>query len=375
MALLDRTLVRKLAEWTPGDLSITSMHLSVDGRRYPRKQDYEVRLDELIRRARERGGRLSRDARRSLEGDLSRMETFVKEEFERGPIRGVAMFSCSGAGLWEEVLVSRPFRDKVEVGPQADLLSLETLLETYESFCTVLVDSEKARIFLAELGRIEEEADLLDDVPGRHDQGGWSQARYQRHIDEHRQRHLKRVADVLFRYFKRRRFDHLILGGPEELVVEFERELHDWLGRRVRARVSVPITAAADEVLARSLAVEEQLEREKERAAVETLRAEAAAQRQAVAGLESTLRALSDGRVGRLVVASDLEHPGVVCPGCGRLASGGRTCDRCGAKLEAVQDVVEAAVAHAFRQGSRVEIVAEDGGLAELGGIGALLRF
>ena len=42
---------------------------------------------------------------------------------------------------------------------------------------------------------------------------------------------------------------------------------------------------------------------------------------------------------------------------------------------DVVPDVVEAAVAHALRQGCRVETFSEDGALAGLGGIGALLRF
>ena len=45
------------------------------------------------------------------------------------------------------------------------------------------------------------------------------------------------------------------------------------------------------------------------------------------------------------------------------------------ARADEVPDVVEAAVAHALRQGCRVETFSEDGALAGLGGIGALLRF
>ena len=34
-------------------------------------------------------------------------------------------------------------------------------------------------------------------MPGRHSQGGWSQARYQRHIEHLVQQHLKTVGDEL----------------------------------------------------------------------------------------------------------------------------------------------------------------------------------
>ena len=376
MAELDRAFVRKLAEWTPGAVPVTSVYLSVDGRLYPRRQDYEVRLDDLLRRAREQAAGMGREAARSVEGDAVQMSSFVRDRFDRGRTRGLALFSASGAGLWEEVPVPRPVRDRVVVGPHPDLLQLEMLLETYESFCTVLVDSARARIFLAELGSIEEQSDLLDDVPGRHDQGGWSQARFQRHIDEHRQRHLKRTAEVLFRFHKRRKFDHLVLGGSEEVVAEFERDLHDYLRRLVRARFGLPITASAAEVLARSLEIEEQMERDRVQASLRRLQAEAAAGRAAVTGLASTLRALGEGRVDTLLVRFDLSAPGFECPACGRLAASGGTCRGCeAARVRPVDDVVEAAVAQGVRQGCRVETVTVDDLLREAGGIGAVLRY
>src|SRR5213078_1258943 len=101
-----------------------------------------------------------------------------------------ALFSSFGAGLWEDVLVPRPVKDRAAVAPHPYVMPLEALVETYESFCTVLVDREKARIFLARMGQIREERGVFDDVPGKHDQGGWSQARYQRHIEDHVGRHL-----------------------------------------------------------------------------------------------------------------------------------------------------------------------------------------
>jgi peptide chain release factor subunit 1 len=236
------------------------------------------------------------------------------------------------------------------------------------------VDSEKARIFLAELGRIEEQRELVDDVPNRHDQGGWSQARYQRHVDEHRQRHLKHVAEVLLRFFKRRSFDHLILAGPQEVIAEFEKELHDYLRQRILARITLPMTASSNEVLQRSLACEEELDRAHLREAIDRITAESAAGRQAVVGLSPTLNALGESRVATMVVGMDLRQSGRQCPSCGRLAEKGRRCPTCGAETHEVADVVEAAVIQALRQGARVEST-EAATFHERGGVGALLRF
>ncbi|HEX9124047.1 MAG TPA: Vms1/Ankzf1 family peptidyl-tRNA hydrolase [Actinomycetota bacterium] len=375
MMELDHSLLRTLAAWDPAGVPVTSLYLTVDGRRYPRKSDYEVRLDELLRQARSRSEGLDRNAVRSVEQDLEAISAYVKEDFERGDTRGLALFSSKGAGLWEEVRVPRPVRDRAVTGPRADLLPLEQVLATYHPVCAVLIDFSKARLFLCELGRIREVSEVWDEVPGRHDQGGWAQMRMQRHVDDHRQKHVKNVADTLFRMFKRQGFEHLILAGPAEAHAELERELHDYLRQRIKGRVALPMTATTEDVLARCLEVEEGLERDREREQVRRLLEAAASGSSAVTGLAGTLGALADGRVGELVVWLDLAAPGAVCASCGRLSEHDSRCARCGGRLDRVSDVVEAAVAEAFRQGCRVETVLDGGQLEPVGGIGALLRF
>jgi peptide chain release factor subunit 1 len=371
---IDREFLRRLADWSAKGAPVSTLYLDVDGRRYPRRQDYMVRAEELCHQLRRQSEGMGREARASVEKDGARFMDFLRA-LDRGGTRGLALFSSSDAGLWEEVLVPRPLADRATLADHPYVLPLEALVETYESFCTALVDREKARIFLARMGRIEEQTDVFDEVPGRHDQGGWAQARFQRHIDDHAAQHLKHVAEVLMALYKRRKFDHLILAGPEELVPELERALHDYLKRRIAARTTMPLTASVNEVLERSLAVEENIEAERERSVVERVRAEAAAGRQGVTGLEGVLRALNEGRVDTLVVPLGASHEGARCVVCGRLALEGSTCVTCGGALEQVPDVVESAVEAALRQSSRVETLTMANDMAGAREVGALLRY
>lgn len=375
MTQLDGSLVQTLAGWSPEDAPVTSVYLSVDGRRFPRKADYELRLGDLLRRAKAQAEGLSREARRSVEYDAGAIGAHIRDDFERGSTRGLAVFSSHAAGLWADVALPWPVRNRAVVGPTADVLPLEAFLETYQSFCTALVDFEKARLFLAELGRIEEQEDFVDDVPNRHDQGGWAQMRYQRHVDDHRQHHLKHVADALFRLFRRRPFDHLILAGSDDVLAALDRELHDWLRQRVRARIPLAMTATAAHVLERSLALEQELEAEQEREAIRRLTEASNGAGKAVAGLTKTLAVLGEQRVDRLLVDIDFSAPGVRCPACSTLAESGSSCRVCGGEVEPVPDVVESAVAVTLRHGGSVQTVTMNGSLAEIGGIGAFLRF
>jgi peptide chain release factor subunit 1 len=108
---------------------------------------------------------------------------------------------------------------------------------------------------------------------------------------------------------------------------------------------------------------------------VDRVVADQAAGRRAVGGLGPTLRALGEGRVGTLVVAADLTAPGFECARCGAAAETNGACPLCGGPMRPIPDVVESAVAMAFRHGAQVETVTQDGGLRTMGGIGALLRY
>lgn len=377
MTTVDGGLLRKLADWSTDDFPVTSLYLEVDGKRAPRREDFLIRMEELLKEAaREEAAWEDRRARRSLRADLERIGRFVREEFERGDVRGLAIFSSAGAGLWEQVALPVRVRDRVEVGSRPRLLPLEALLERFETFCTVVADRERARVFSVRMGRIEEVGDLFDEVPGWHDRGGWAQARFQRHIKDHVQRHLKRVAEALLRRFGRSPFDHLVLGGSDELVADLERELHDYVARRVLDRTTMPITAAPGEVLRHCLRLEEELEARREAEAVERLTEELGTGRGlAAAGMRDTLAALEAGRAATLVLAWELRRAGLRCPDCGHLDLTGERCAVCGATMRPAADLVEEAVEMAFRQGCAVQAVTSAPLPPESDGIGALLRF
>jgi peptide chain release factor subunit 1 len=377
MAQLDPELLRKIAGWETNGLPVTSLYLDVDGKRWPKRTDYVRRAQDLVERVCREAEREGRDAHLSVCRDKQRLDSLVSDEFERsGRVRGLAAFSCSGAGLWEAVTISQPVRDRAVFGPRPYLLPLESLVELAETFCTVIVDRARARIFLSRLGDIEERTGILDDVPGQHDQGGWSQARLQRHIEDHVQRHLKRVAEALLRLQRARPFDHLVLAGPEEAVAELERELHDYVAQRLLARTSLPVHAGIDEVLERTVEMERELEDRREREAVERLASEAAAGTgRAVAGMGDTLSALEANRTDTLVVLAGLEAGGVRCTSCGHLDIAAERCAVCGSEVERVPDLAEVAVEEALHRRCRVETVEASAELERLGGIGALLRF
>jgi len=362
-----------------GSSVVTSCYLDVDGRRHPRHVDYEAQLDHLLREAREKAAGFGPEAARSVAADLDRIAGWVKAGFDRSHIRGLAFFACSADGCFEVVESPLPVCNEIVVNHTPHVRPLESILQAYERFAVVLVDRQRARLFRFELGERTEHTEVFDAVPRGTDQPGHLAqgsrgAHVQRHSEEVAHRHLKHAAEVTFSELRQRPVEHVILGGPHEVVVEFVGLLHPWVRERVADQLVIPATAGADEVRQAALSVEAALARRSEAALVERLRG-AVVTGGGVAGLEATLAALVERRVDQLLVSEGYATEGWRCRACGYLGPMGRRCPVCTNEMDLVDDVVEEAVEEALANKCRVQMVRENADLDVLGRIGALLRF
>jgi peptide chain release factor subunit 1 len=263
--------------------------------------------------------------------------------------------------------------------PRPDVGPLIGILDEYERYAVALVDKAKARIFSVFAAEIEETDEFEDFVFGKHQQGGWSQARYQRHHEAHVYWHLKRIAQRLAELRRRRRFDRLILAGPEEPVSELRRLLPRALASRVVAVIPAEMFATEHEILQKTLEVERRIERETEESLLAQLMDLAGPGGRSVLGVRPTLAALWADLVQTLVVASSARGDGSDCPNCGRLDPGRLdNCPACGTPMRPVHDIFHRAMQQAVEQSGGVEVVhgAVERRLMDLGaGMGALLRY
>jgi peptide chain release factor subunit 1 len=352
---------------------VLSVYLGLDPARQVRRT-YRVAFEDL---ARDSGTRLEEKERVELAQEAARVGEWLAEEKPRG--LGVAVFSCAPRGLWQAHFLPVPVEDHLVFEPRPDLAPLLRILDDYERYAIALVDKRKARLFTVFLGAIEEIDAFADDVPGKHDQGGPAQARFQRHHEAHMYWHLKRVALRLADLLRRRRFDRLILAGPEEATSELPRLLPRALAHRMVAVVPAEVSASDGEILEKTLEIERRVEREHEERLVGELLEAAGPGGRAILGLRPTLEALWLGRVQTLAVAHDLHLEGGECPDCGRLTPESlAACAGCGAAMRPTHDVVHRAMNHAHEQAGSVEVVHGDAArrLWETGGgLGARLRY
>jgi peptide chain release factor subunit 1 len=370
VAALTEDVLRRLAGFK-GDAKVVSLYLDVDGRRFVRPKDYELHLDALLKEAAEPS-----NSHRAAEDDLVRVASHVKAGLDRSNTRGLAIFSCAAHGLWQVLELPVPVRNQLVVNSTPHIRQLEAVLDENEPFGVLLADKQRARMFVFELGQLVDKNEVFNQLP-RHedDRGDWDKDHVRDHSAELAHHHLRRAAQVAFAVFQAQPFDHLIIGAPDEIANELERELHSYLKGRIAARVNVPVNAAEATIRQAALEVEAEVERAKEAQLVERLRQAVGAGSGGVAGLGGVLSALVERRVDTLLLSDGYEAPGWRCRACGYIGVKGSSCPVCPSSMERLDDVVEEAVEEARNQSCRVEVVVDNADLDVLGRIGALLRF
>jgi peptide chain release factor subunit 1 len=288
---------------------------------------------------------------------------------------GVALFACAGADLWVEFPSPVPFDDEFSVADRPTLRQLARLDEDYTNALVVLVDSRTARIYEVVLGGFLAETGIANEVPGRHKQGGWAQARYQRHVQEHIDRHYKEVAAYIISYMAAHPHTHLILSGHDTIVAEFRHWLPPSVQAQILETVSLDQHADRHRILEVAQDVLQRHEREEELATVELVVNRAGHGGLGVLGLQATLAAVNTGRVYKLVMHRNMHTLGWRCGACAALTDETHfQCMQCGGEVTMVE-LGEAMVQAVLQADGLVELIAPDDRLAAYEGVGALLRY
>ena len=369
MPVITEDAIRGLATFK-GAAPVTSCYLDVDGRRLLRQQDIEHELDTVLR-----GARARNDGSAPVRRDLERIERFVKDGFDRSRTRGLAMFSCSDPELWHVVPLPVPVRTRVVVNSQPAVGELKSVVEQYDRFGVLLVDKQRARMFVFELGELVEHSEHVDELPRDYDLRGHSErGDRSSHVDALADQHARNAAGLAWSVFQRVGFDRFTAAAPEELVPHLRDLLHPYLRERYCGGINVSPTASLDDIRHAAADVEARVERDKEAELVGRLR-DAVGTGKGASGLPDTLAALAEHRVDTLLVSQGYAVDGWRCGSCKLLAAKGRACSSCGAEMHAVSDVVEEAVETALMQSCRVEICVDNADLDVAGRIGALLRY
>jgi hypothetical protein len=374
---VDRATLRRLAGLRAEEDRVLSLFVSLDPSRFAtpgaRASQLKSLCDEAERQARDVPG-LSHDSRAALLGDVDRARTALDDGDVARGAHGVALYACTPLGLFEVLRLPRPVEPAVAIADSPSVARLVGIA-SLPRLCAALVSRRTTRLLCGTTEGLEEVAAFQDDVHGHHDQGGWSQARYQRAIQEEVDDHLRRTAEALRRHLRSRPEEHLLIGAPGDLYAHLEGRLHPDVGARLAGRVDVDVehSSPADVLEAAAPAVED-LCRRGEREAMDRL-ADGLGRGGAATGLDDVLGSLHERRVETLLYEEGAPRPGRVCPRCGWASSAAQSCPVDGTATRERDDLLEPAVESAIVQDADVIALPPDGRLGAQDGIAALLRF
>jgi peptide chain release factor subunit 1 len=373
----DREELRRLAEIRLDRPLVLSLYLDLDPTEFatPPARATAVRslLDEADRQVRDHHD-LPHAERMDLRASLERASSVLEGDLPTEGAQALAIFAAESAELFEVMKLPRPVPSRVAIR-RSPLVAPLARLARRERWCVALVNRRDARIFRGSPDGLREIEQIHDLVFGQHDQGGWSQARYQRGIEKEKDDHLKHTVEALMKHFKRRPFERLIVGGPREVVADFESKLHGYLAERLAGRIDVDVEHSSPEQVLEAVQPHfEELEEEREAEALDRLGEGG----RAAIGLEDVLRALNERRVETLLADERYSAEGTCCPSCGWLGPAGeRSCPVDETELETLDDLTEAAVELTIQQSAEILVVRRrrDELAERAGGIAALLRF
>jgi peptide chain release factor subunit 1 len=371
--------LRELAGFSADQGSAVSLYLNLDPRDVPTAADVETRANSLISEANrtleERKGSLTREAREALKHDIERIAAWFDDGFDRHGLRGVAVFAAGLDNFWSTLPLPDPVTDHISISGGLCLAPLARLAGRAEPLLVAAVGRERGQVFKLASGTLVEIADESEDVPGRHDQGGESQGRYERHIDEIVERHWRRVADTLDSCVRKLERAHVVLVGTEDMRSEFEAMLTSAVRNRLLGWTTAEAHADGQPLLDAARPVLEEWWASRDDDVIARWREEAGKQGRASTGWEQTLEAASDGRAELLLIQDGIDEPAFQCPACGRAQRSNGSCPLDGTTLESRESGLDLAVHQTLVHGGTVHVIRERRDLEPVGGVGALLRY
>src|SRR5215204_5406549 len=346
---ITRGRLRRLAELRPERGLVLSVFFNLDPSEFATPAARATEVNSVVTAAAHKVDEydgLEHDERQALRADVERVREVLRDSaIATNGTHGLAVFACGPVGLLEVVRLPHPIESRAIVD---DHPCVEPLVRggSDERWCVLLVNRKTARIFLGEATGLQEIDHIEGDTHRQHDQGGWSQARFQRSVEQEKLNHLGEALDTLFARFKRRPFDHLVVGAPDELVGEVEQRLHAYLRDKLAGRLHLDVeNSSPEEVKSAAAEVVDQHVSDVEREALDRLKQGIGRGDRGASGPAAVMEALEQARVEILLLAEDFDAP-----------------------------ELDEAVEKAITQSARILVIRHHDDLVPHAGIGAVLR-
>lgn len=315
--------------------------------------------------------------RESFDADVQKIQEFLEDEVNASA-NGIAIFACSGADLFETIQLNAPLEDNyLYVYNQPHLYHLTRLDDAYPRYAALVTDANSARIFVFGLGETLETEQVKGKKVQRVKVGGWSQARYQRRVENAHASHAKEAIETLDKIVRQDDIKHIILAGDPQMAPLLQEQMPKHLADKLVDILKLDLKASDQEVFETTLDRMREEDAKTDAEKVERLIQLYRGRGLAVVGHEATLEALANGQVDELLISGGLEDThGEELPIDAILApevpdsEGGTESDEPRKVL-----LADLLVTKAKQTDAKVSFIEDAELLKEVGGVGGFLRW
>ncbi len=368
-------LIKKLTEFEPNGFPFISMYLNTEP-----NENGKFNFDIFVRRQlSEKAGdyEIETTERESFDRDAERINQFL--ENIQPSTRGAAIFACAGANDYFEAREFEvPFEEnQFFVFDRPHLFPLARLIDQNPMYAVVLADTNTAHIYAFRRGHIVEKEDIENIKTNRTQVGGWSQMRYQRHLENFHLLHAKETVEELAKIVRADSIKQIILAGDETGIIPTLREqLPKELEEKVIDVLRLNVNTPENELMEAAEKAVRQYDTLVDKEKIDYLKEQNYENGLGVAGAEKTLAALANGQVLELYVSADFNNieydPKRVYKVLNAYAPGE---DGEIPNIRKTGTIIEELLRRGFASADNVRFIEDVNLLDEFGGVGALLRY
>jgi len=384
MALTDQ--LDRLAAFEPAPYPVVSLYLNAQPNQHGR-DNYQVFTRKEFKARQQTYGTKTPEFE-SLEHDIGRINRYLETEVKPSA-HGVAIFACHAGELFEAVQLDAPIEEHwLYIGDQPHLYPLARIVSQFPRYAAVLADTHATRILVIAQNTVSERQSIEGVKTRRTSQGGWSQARFQRHIENYHLQHVKDVVDALDRIVKRDGIEQILVAGDPAVLPLLREQMPKHLADQIVDELKTDLAGTPDDEVVKAALesmhrLNERTDREKVDAAIGAYRAGGLG----VVGPDRTLVALNNGQVDELLLAASLDALGSLrnlsptAPAAANDAGLAEPVVETAAAGEAAQAdagtvrLADELVTKARQTAARVTFIEDASLLEPYGGVAALLRF
>jgi peptide chain release factor subunit 1 len=373
----------RLAALEPAPYPVVSLYLNLQPGQHGRDQHHGFVRKEF--KARAHTYPANSPERESLDRDLERISQYLDNDLNPAA-NGLAVFACSAGELFEVIETTAPIEQHwLYISDRPHLYPLARLVSQHPRYAAVVADTNSARIVVFATGEVIAQEEVKGIKTRSTSEGGWSQARYQRHIGNFHLQHAKEVVEVLERIVQQEGIEQILVSGDEVITPLLREQMPKHLADKVVDHFRLDMRATAEELVTATRGamarLNERTDREKVEAAIGNYRAGGLG----VVGPEATLAALVKGQVDELLITASLAQLHAVGRS-GRKAAEARVALEepavetvsAGGETDASPEVVrlgDELVNRATQTSAKITFIEDASLLEPHGGVAALLRF